>query len=185
MVRDEQGFTFLEVIVVVLVLGLVAALGTPTLVGSLAYAELDAAANEVAAALRNARSSAIASGRPAKVTISVNLDTVTVERWELSTLDEILDPTNATLPEATVESASAFVPMKHPMESARDYVIQFDQYTLLDATDIISATFAGNAYVEYSALGEPSAAGSVVLRTGGRQATIAVASPTGIITVSL
>jgi general secretion pathway protein H len=59
----RAGFTLIEMLVVLAILALVMAVMTPMLAGSRSRAELDAAAHELASALRETRSLAIREGR--------------------------------------------------------------------------------------------------------------------------
>ena len=59
----QNGFTLLELLVVLVILGLLAATVPPLVARAVPGAELKSAAREVAAALRYARSQAVTSGR--------------------------------------------------------------------------------------------------------------------------
>ncbi len=65
----RAGFTLVEMLVVLAILALVMAVMPPLLAGSQGRAELDAAARELAAALRETRSLAIRDGRSASFTL--------------------------------------------------------------------------------------------------------------------
>jgi general secretion pathway protein H len=65
----EEGFTLLELVVVFVILGLVLALFVTRISGPSPGLTLRAAANELAAGLREARSAAISGDRPVTITI--------------------------------------------------------------------------------------------------------------------
>jgi general secretion pathway protein H len=62
--RRNAGFTLIELLVVLAIIGMALALAMPLLAGRAPGASLSAAAGEVRAALRGARSTAIAEDRP-------------------------------------------------------------------------------------------------------------------------
>lgn len=66
---DEAGFTLLELVVVFVILGLVLALFVTRISGPSPGLTLRAAANELAAGLREGRSAAISGDRPVFITI--------------------------------------------------------------------------------------------------------------------
>jgi prepilin-type N-terminal cleavage/methylation domain-containing protein len=66
----RRGFTLIELMVVVTLIGLLAALSTPTLSRSVQRSRAKAAAREVSAALRNARAQVMSRGQAALVIIS-------------------------------------------------------------------------------------------------------------------
>jgi len=67
--RSEAGFTLLELVVVFIILGLVLGLIVTRVAGPGPGLKARAAANELAAALREARSAAIGGDRPVIITI--------------------------------------------------------------------------------------------------------------------
>lgn len=72
-----DGFTLLELLVVLVILGLTVALAVPVFSRAMPGVEAKAAARDVAAMLRAARSLAIAENR--EITVAVDLDRRTVE----------------------------------------------------------------------------------------------------------
>jgi general secretion pathway protein H len=67
--RDAAGFTLIELLVVLGILALVLAAALPMLPGAADRAALRAAASEIAAGLREARSLALSRGRSAALTL--------------------------------------------------------------------------------------------------------------------
>lgn len=69
--RSTRGFTLIELIVVLAVLGLITALAMPMFAGALPGARLKAAARDLGAELRYARAQAIAGNRETTLTIDL------------------------------------------------------------------------------------------------------------------
>jgi general secretion pathway protein H len=67
----ERGFTLIELVIVLGIAALVLAIALPMLSGTSARAQFKAAAHEIAAALRETRSRAIASGRSTALIVEV------------------------------------------------------------------------------------------------------------------
>jgi prepilin-type N-terminal cleavage/methylation domain-containing protein len=66
MTRNRRGVSLLEFMVVLFVIGVVAAIGTPRLTGARERASLNSAKDQVHAALATARAAAIRQGYPAQ-----------------------------------------------------------------------------------------------------------------------
>ncbi len=73
---SERGFTLLEIIIVMVLIGLIAAIGVPRLLGSLERAEVKTSARKIAAAMRSARSHAVSEKRA--VTLVIDRKTMSV-----------------------------------------------------------------------------------------------------------
>ncbi len=63
--RTQAGFTLLEVLLVLAIMGMLASIAAPRLGGGVAGLDLSTAARELATDLRRTRSEALVSGRPA------------------------------------------------------------------------------------------------------------------------
>ena len=178
-----SGFTFLELLIVVLVLGIVATLGIPALLSSLDDAQLDAAASELSTALRYAQLVAAGTGRATRVTIYATVDTLLVEQMTHTNLSDILNPANTELDATDVETTDILGSVVHPTIRVAPY-----QVSLADArfggVDIVSASFGGGPSVDFSGSGAPSSAGTVLLALGGRQVTVSIDDLAGHVTIS-
>ena len=78
-VRSEAGFTILEVLVVAFVIGVLAAMATPSLSQSVNAHRLSAGIRKSIGAIRVARSAAISRNVQARVTVSQDGKTLSVE----------------------------------------------------------------------------------------------------------
>jgi len=101
----EAGFTLLELIVVLAILGLVAAIGTPNVVSWLARLRSRAAADEVAAVLQSARLQAIA--RNARLQVCLYHDAAPHDFLALRSLDA-LQPDCPAVPAPSSPAYAAF-----------------------------------------------------------------------------
>lgn len=82
--RVERGYTLLELVIVVSILGIIAAVAVPNL-SSGSNEKLRLAGEEVASAIRFARSEAIRTGEGYGLTISQATQQITVEKYDLTT----------------------------------------------------------------------------------------------------
>lgn len=178
-----SGFSLLELVIVILILGIFAALGAPALLSSLDDAHLDAAASEVSTALRYAQLVAAGTGRATRVTIDAAADTLSVEQMAHANLSIIMNPANTEIDEIDIETGDTLGPAVHPTVRIAPYQVSFadDRF---GGVDVLSATFGGGASVDFSGAGAPSSAGTVLLALGGRQVTVAIDDLAGRVTVS-
>ena len=65
--RSQWGFTFIDMVVVIAVVGIVSAIGLPTMMGAIDRMRLGQSAREVERELQMAKSRAVAKGRPIRV----------------------------------------------------------------------------------------------------------------------
>lgn len=126
----QAGFSLLEISIVVLILGIMAIVVIPDSSPSSQH-KLDLAANQVAQALRFARSEALRSGEHYGVTISQITQTITVVKWDLTT-----DPIGAEL-----------LPY-HPVNK-QGFVFDADTMSLAPGASIIN----GNDIFNYITIG--------------------------------
>ncbi len=177
------GFTLLELVIVILVLGIVAALGMPALLSSLDDAHLDAAASEVSTALRYAQLVAAGTGRATRVTVDAVSDTLAVEQMTPANLSVIMNPANTEIDAADIETGDVLAPAEHPTVRMSPYQVSFSD-DRFGGVDVVSAAFGGGPTIDFSGSGAPSAAGTVVLALGGRQVSIAIDDLAGHVTVT-
>ena len=183
-----QGFTLIELVIVVLVLGILAGLAQPMLSKSVTDARLRAAASEVATALEYARATAINSGRACRVEFDVNAETVVVSQVVHDAIDELNDSGEDELDEWDVDDSGiwSYSTMDNPLHPGTPYVIDFDAKPVFGGVDIVSALFgASNVLVDFDALGAASEDGLIVIGFGGRTANISVDDASGRVTTSL
>jgi prepilin-type N-terminal cleavage/methylation domain-containing protein len=168
--RFSAGFTFVEVLIVAVVLGIVAVAALPMLSSSLDETRLSAAASEVVTALEFAQLTAATTGRQTRVTIDAAADTILVEQLTFS--QDILTG-GAILTEAVVENGS-LTPMQYPLKRGTDYNISLANESRFDGVDITLSAFGTKNWVIYNTRGTPSSGGGVTLACGGRGIKVAL-----------
>jgi len=176
--RSEAGFTLIEALVVVLIVGIVSMLGFPAVISGLEDSRLSGATTEVIVALEFGQMTAMTTGTQIRVTLNDTTDSILVQRFEI-TADLLGSETQ--LAEGNVEGG-AFANMKHPIIHDKDYSIVFADEDRLDSVDIATSIFGANNYVTFDATGGPSAGGTVTLTSGSRTVTITVDALTGKVT---
>ena len=174
------GFTYVELMIVLLLLGIFAMLGFPALNASMGDARLSGAAQEVVNALEFAQLTAMTSGRETRVVIGAPQDRIAVRQYT-TTAD--LFSGGDTLAAADVENGN-YDFMGNPMNKGTDYEIKFPDESRFQGVDITASDFnVGNAVI-FDTLGGPSKGGTVSLAFGGRQMVVTLDSLTGKVTVS-
>jgi prepilin-type N-terminal cleavage/methylation domain-containing protein len=165
------GFTLIEVILVVLIIGIAAAVVVPTM-SSAGSMQLRSAANMVAADLEYAKSMAISRGQPYTVDFSPS----TERYWVLD------GPTGNVIP--------------HPVKKGLPYTVDFPNESRLSQVQIVSTTFGTHNRVTFDYLGSPygeaadgsltplNGPGTIVLQAGTITKTVTVEAVTGFISVS-
>jgi prepilin-type N-terminal cleavage/methylation domain-containing protein len=176
----SKGFTLIEVITTVLILGIIATLALPSLQSVLGDSKLSGAGSEVAVALEYAQVAAMTNGEETRVTIDDTADTILVEGFKIN--GDILNGASQ-FAESDIDSG-AFVAMAHPTKRGEDYFIEFADEDRFSHVDISSATFGIGNNVTFDALGFPSDGGTVTLVYGDKQLTVTVDSLTGKVTSS-
>ena len=175
-----KGFTLVEILIVLLILGIIASQALPTIQSGLEVSKISEAASEVVVAIQYAQLSAMTSGAESRVTIDDTADTILLERFNI-TGDIFSGATE--IPENDVDSG-AFANMAHPFNRGADYSIDFADEDRFDGVDITAVDFGGNNFVTFDALGLPSDAGTVTLSLGSSQRTLTVDASSGSITSS-
>ena len=178
--RFSAGFTFLELLIITLIFGIITLLSWPSLIAALEDARLNGAASETVTALEYAHSKAVNSGRKIRVTFEVAADTFVVEQFTYT--GDLLGGAD-TLSETDVETGN-FTTMYHPLRPGDDYRIDLASQALFGGVDISAVNFGGNNDVTFDALGKPSDGGTVTLSFGNRQVVVAMDSLTGKVTVN-
>ncbi|MCH8194145.1 MAG: prepilin-type N-terminal cleavage/methylation domain-containing protein, partial [Planctomycetes bacterium] len=100
-----RGFTLLEILIVVTVLGIIAGLGVPVLVASLGHARLYAAVSDVVTAIQYAQTTASSMGSSTRLTVDETAETVLLEKTRFDSMADILDPAELEIDESDVETA--------------------------------------------------------------------------------
>jgi prepilin-type N-terminal cleavage/methylation domain-containing protein len=174
------GFTLVELLIVILILGIIAMVAWPTRITLLEESRLSGAASDVVTALEFAQLNALSSGRQTQVKIDVGNDKIAVS--EFKPHDGIWEE-NPQISETIVESGS-FEIMEHPLNPGSDYTIYLGDQAMFGGVDITAETFGGGDIVTYDAQGAPSDGGTVTLGYGSGQRVVTLDGLTGKVTVS-
>jgi type II secretory pathway pseudopilin PulG len=170
----HAGFTLVEALIIIFILGIVATLAVPTLQSGLAESRLAGASGEITVALEYAQLVAMTSGAQTRVTIYAASDTIRVERFEIS-FDIMGADIEIPVPEDDIEGGDWAI-VDHPASRGKDYEIVFADEDRFDGVDITSANFGviPTETVTFDAMGVPSDEGTVTLTLGGNQVIVTV-----------
>lgn len=155
--RNSFGFTLVEIVIVLLLLGIVSAVAVPSINSTLDTMKIDAAAREVVSAIQYAQSLAIKEGGVYGVKFSPLSNSFSC--YKNVSGNTILNPLDK-----------------------KAYVVDFDEEGHFQGIYLASVNFSSKRE-EFNSLGEPSESGSVILRYAGHQKTISVSMPLGNVSV--
>ncbi len=156
----DRGFTFVEVAVLVVLIGIVAAVARPMFGSAMGEARLEAAATEIETAFRYARQTSIGSGRECRVTVDAASDALLVE--QIAYADSLLLEAVGGITRGKI-GPLGYEPMKHPVRKWENYRIDFAGGERFRGVDITTANLGSENSITFDRLGRPSQAGLVVV----------------------
>ena len=151
----DQGFTFMEVVIVILILGIITTLAVPAMNDFFTTETITAAADALVSAIYFARTSAIATGADHGVVFDAGSNSFRVMRAIGSPPDE------------------TYLTVEHPV-TKRDYAMSFDDGPIGHGVDLYGAQFGENSYVRFNNLGVPLEVGFLYLEYGEKTWKIGV-----------
>jgi len=151
--RQIRAFTIVEIVIVLVILGILAAAGIPRYANSLASYRVQQAAARVMADLTLAQVSA----RTTSVSRTITFSTAT-SSYSMASVQNGTPTTNVSS-----------TPQEHTVN------LSADPY---HAT-LVSASFGGTSQVTFDRYGQPSSGGTVVIQVGAFQRTITLDANSG------
>jgi type II secretion system protein H len=174
------GFTLVEIMLVLLIVGIVSMVGWPALNGAMGDARLSGAAQEVVNALEFAQLTAMTSGRKTRVVIGAPQDRIAVRQFNI--IGDLFNGGD-TLAAADVENGN-YDFMGNPMNKGTDYEIKFPDESRFQGVDITASDCdVGNAVI-FDTLGGPSKGGTVSLAFGDQEMVVTLDALSGKVTVN-
>jgi type II secretory pathway pseudopilin PulG len=161
------AFTLVEILIVVLVLMIAAAIVIPN-IGSADDSQAIAAAAILQSDLEVARSMAMTTQVPHSVVFSLDRQSYKV------------------VANYTDVAYTAAVAINHPVLKGKPYEVRLNGLNGMGLVSVTSVAFGvpPQQYVTFQSLGDPTAAGSVVLHAGNIIMTVSVEAMTGIVSVT-
>ena len=185
--RSRGGFSLLELVIVIMVLGIAGGMAVPLFSQALNHTKVDAAAEAVAGALQFAQLRALNSQQEMRVSFDPGIERLRVEMNANTKLSHLQNPSKDVISAADVDTSNSWKDVPHPLESAggsRSYTIRFSDEPAYRGVDLFSASFNGASAIRFLPTGLPDAGGTVVLRFGGLQRTVTVKATTGAVSIS-
>jgi prepilin-type N-terminal cleavage/methylation domain-containing protein len=167
--KQKVGFTLVEILVVVVILAIAAAMAVPMFSGAAGF-QTQSAANMIAADLEYAKSMAISHQQQYGVVFDPDADSY-----------QVVDCNGNVI--------------QHPVKAGFQYAVNFHGDSRLNSVDLASANFVGTdsvttAQVKFNYLGSPYNgndkdlnSGSITVQGGGTTMTITVEPVTGYIRI--
>jgi prepilin-type N-terminal cleavage/methylation domain-containing protein len=171
-VREQSyltGFTFIEILIVIVIIGIVAMIAVP-MISSSASMQIHSAANMVAADLEYAKSMAISRGQNFSVVFDKSAESYSIENQDGDVIE-------------------------HPVKKGFNYIVSFGDDSRLDSVDIVDVDFdpGSNQTITFDYLGSPHSgteatnplnSGIITLQAGGITKTISIEAVTGYISIA-
>lgn len=176
---QTAGFTFMEILIVLLLMGIVLMIGWPALNTAMGDFRLSAAAEEAVIALEFAQLTAT-SGQKTQVTIDSTDDKIEVKKYKANV--DLFDG-SSQYSAAGVEGGS-FIYAGNPMNKGTDYMITLADENRFRGVIITASDFGAGNEVTFNSIGTPSKGGTVTLALGNRQMVVTLDALSGQITVS-
>ena len=178
--RSSDGFTLMEVLIVILILSITAMILLPNINQALERSRLSGAVDEIMIALGFAQMTAMTTGGQTRVTIDAAADTILIEQFKP---DGDLLGSETELSEGDVENGS-YVTMEYPTNPGTDYYIVFSNEDRFKNVDIGSAQFGAQNYVIFNNLGTPSQGGTIAITSGAGRVLLTLDGLNGKVTMS-
>lgn len=150
----NQAFSLIELVVVVLVMGILAAAAVPRIASSIAYYRIESAAKQIQSDLELARESARYAGNNRTVTFDVSTNSYTLAG------------------------------VAHPNRPRQTYVVNLSSTDYPVSLVSVALGLAGTSLsVTFDMYGKPDAGGSIVISSAGQQRTVQISGTTAKITI--
>ncbi len=176
---SPRGYSLVELVFTLALVGFVVAVGQPLLSSSLGEAALSAAVEETVAALQFAQSSAVGEGQSHRVTVNKTLDTLILTRTSPDSVgvESLSDELVSEIDEVRVKTLE-YVAVAHPLRRGHDYVVDLTD-ARFRGVSIATVDFGSKAQITFDDRGEPSRGGSIRIALGGRGVLLTVDEVTG------
>lgn len=144
--RNKSGFTIIEILIVTVVIGLIAALAVPEFAGAIQKIRFHSASSDVVSALRLARSSAIAKQAQYGVDINMETRSITVFRDMVNRGNFTFDDGDSVIAVDTISAQMDYLDV-HPYGRA---ICFFPNGRSADWGYIMGSSYSENMYQSMS-----------------------------------
>lgn len=166
----HSGFTFIELVIVILIISIICVAATPSITENLAEMRIASAVSEISLALQYTQSASI-KGSPHRIVFDAARN-----GFHVLNCNDDADGSGEACGDG--DDAGA----RHPIKKAATYTMDLDEEERLSGIGIHSVDFDNGSEVSFDRLGRPSTRGEVIVSCGARCFEVTVREYTGIIT---
>jgi type II secretory pathway pseudopilin PulG len=169
----RSGFTLVDIMIVVILMGIIIAITVPTFDSAVADAKLKAVASEIITAFEYAQSINMNTGVWTVFKVLPATDEIIVKKDDIGI--SLITDLNSEIDEAVLESGS-YTTVPHPLKKGSDYRIKLADEGWFGGVDITKVNLDPKNNVVFREMGTPNIDGDITIKYGKREIILIVDS---------